>query len=136
MPRRVRVGLDLQIRLVASVAYRKGRVTTGIALRGLTAEAEGDSLAVWANLAREGNAAYHGTAGIELVTTRGDVVRRFSMPFAVHYPMRRRFAFPLGGVEPGDYRVRLRLRAERPDLPAGRVLPAATVADSVPVRVG
>lgn len=131
----VRVGVNLEIRLVTSVTYRKGRVTTGIALRGLTAEAEGDSLAVWASLAREGNAAYHGTADIELVTLRGVSVQRWSMPLSVHFPMRRRFAFPTGHLEPGDYRVRFRLRAERPDLPADRVLPARTVADSIVVRV-
>jgi hypothetical protein len=131
----VHVGLDLQLRLVTSVTFRKGRVSTGIALRGLSAEAEGDSLSVWAELVRLGNAAYHGTADIELVTTSGAPVRRWSMPFSVHYPMRRRFAYPLGGLEPGDYRVRLRLRSERPDLPSERVLYAPTVIDSVSVRV-
>ncbi len=131
----VQVGLDLQIRLVTSLTYRKGLVTTGIALRGINAEAEGDSIAVWANVSRSGNAAYLGTADVEMVTTAGATVRRWSMPIAVHYPTRRRFAYPLGGLEPGDYRVRFRIRAERPDLPANRVLPAPTVSDSVPVRV-
>lgn len=131
----VRVGVGLEIRLVTSVTYRKGRVTTGVALRGLRAEAEGDSLALWANLAREGNAAYLGTADIELATARGTVVQRWSVPLAVYYPVRRRFAWPTGRLEPGDYKVRFRLRAERPDLPADRVLPARTVMDSVAVRV-
>jgi hypothetical protein len=55
---------------------------------------------------------------------------------AVFYPMRRRFAYPLESLEPGDYTVRFRLRAQRADLPAERVLPAPTVTDSVAVRVG
>ena len=131
----VRVGVGLEIRLVTSVTYRKGPVTTGVALRSLTAEAEGDSLAVWAGLAREGNAAWLGTADLELTTARGTVVHRWSTPLSVYYPMRRRFAYPTGTLEPGDYRVRVRLRAERPDLPADRVLPARTVTDSVSVRV-
>jgi hypothetical protein len=131
----LRVGLNLEIRLVTAVSFRKGRVTTGIALRDLTAEAEGDSLAVWASMVREGNAAYHGTADVELVSTRGTSVRRWSMPLSVHFPMRRRFAWPLGQVEPGDYWVRFRLRAERRDLPSDRVLPAPAVMDSVAVRV-
>ena len=49
--------------------------------------------------------------------------------------MRRRFSIPSGALEPGDYRVRVRLRAERPDLPRERVLSAATVVDSIAVRV-
>lgn len=132
----VRVGVDLQVRLITSVAFRKGALTTGVTLRGLTAEAEGDSLAVWAAMTREGNAAYHGTADIELTTIQGATLLQWSMPLSVHFPMRRRFARALTGIAPGDYRVRFRLRAHRPDLPAERLLPAPTVTDSIPVRVG
>lgn len=131
----VRAGVTLEIRLVTSVTFRKGRITTGVSLRGVTAEAEGDSLTVWARMAREGNGAYLGTADIELVNSRHAIVKHWSTGLAVHYPVRRRFAFPLESVAPGDYIVRFRLRAQRPDLPTERVLTAPTVLDSVAVRV-
>ena len=131
----VRAGVNLEIRLVTSVIFRKGRVSTGIRLRSLAAEADGDSISVWASMAREGNAAWYGTADFEVVTTAGRSITRWSMPFSVHYPVRRRFSIPSGALEPGDYRVRVRLRAERPDLPRERVLSAATVVDSIAVRV-
>ena len=131
----VRAAVNLQIRLVTSVTYRKGRVTTGIALRGIHAEAEGDSLTVWARMAREGNGAYHGTADLEVVNGAGRIVRQWSAGLSVFYPVTRRFSFPLQSLEPGDYKVRFRLRAVRPDLPADRVLPAPTVVDSLVVRV-
>ena len=132
----VRAGVNLVIRLVASVTYRKGKVTTGVAVKDLAADADGDSLTVWAHLDRQGNAGYLGTADIELVSAAGVTVRRWSTALAVYVPMRRRFAYPIDSVPPGDYRVRFRLRAERPDLPPDRVLPAPTVTDSVAVRVG
>ncbi len=132
----VRAGVNLVIRLVASVTYRKGKVSTGVAVRDLGAEAEGDSLMLWAHLERLGNAAFLGTADVEVLAGRDSVVRRWSSALAVYVPMRRRFAFPLDSLAPGDYRVRLRLRTERPDLPADRVLQAPTVTDSVAVRVG
>ena len=131
----VRAGVNLEIRLITSVTFRKGRVSTGVVLRGLAAELEGDSLALWASMSRTGNGAYYGTADLELVTLDGRRINRWSMPLSVHYPMRRRFAFPTGPLEPGDYRVRFRLRPERPDLPPNRVLPANTVMDSIAVRV-
>jgi hypothetical protein len=131
----VRAAVNLEIRLVTSVSYRKGRVSTGVVLRGIHVEAEGDSLTVWARMAREGNAAYHGTADVAVVNGRGRVVRQWSAALSVYYPVTRRLAFPLQSLEPGDYTVRFRLRAERPDLPADRVLPAPTVTDSVVVRV-
>jgi hypothetical protein len=131
----VRAGLTLEMRLIATVLYRKGRVTTGLEVRNLTAEAEGDSLSLWVNMARQGNAAWHGTADVEVVQGRGTIVGRWSVPLAVYYPLRRRFVFPLQGVAPGDYRVRLRMRTDRPDLPPERVLRAPTVTDSVALRV-
>ncbi len=131
----VRAAVTVQIRLVASVSYRKGAVRTGIAIRGLRAEAEGDSLTVWARMAREGNAAYLGTADVEVVDTAGRVVRTWSAGLSVFFPLTRRFSFPLDSLPAGDYRVRYRLRAERQDLPEDRILPAPTVIDSVPVRV-
>ncbi len=131
----VRAAVTVQIRLVASVSYRKGAVRTGIAIRGLRAEAEGDSLTVWARMAREGNAAYLGTADVEVVDTAGRVLRTWSAGLSVFFPLTRRFSFPLDSLPAGDYRVRYRLRAERQDLPEDRILPAPTVIDSVPVRV-
>jgi len=130
----VRAGLNLEIRLVTSVTYRKGRVTTGITLRGLAAEHTDDSLSVWAHMAREGNGAYLGTAFAELVDMQGRAVKNWSMALSVHYPVRRRFAFPLEGVPPGDYRLRFTLRTERPDL-EGKALPAPAVMDSTVVRI-
>ena len=132
----VRAGVNLEIRLVTSVTYRKGKVSTGVLVRDLTAEAEGDSITVWAHLDRQGNAAYLGTADFELANARGAIVQRWSTAVSVYTPMRRRFSFKTDSLEAGDYRVRIRIRAERPDLPTDRVLPAPTVTDSVAVRVG
>jgi hypothetical protein len=132
----VRAGVNLVIRLVASVTYRKGKVSTGVGLRDLSAEAEGDSLTLWAHMDRQGNAAFLGSADVELVNGGGSTVRSWATALSVYVPMRRRFSFPLDSIAPGDYLVRLRLRAVRPDLPADRVLPAPTVTDSVAVRVG
>ena len=132
----VRAGVNLEIRLVTSVTYRKGKVSTGVVVRDLTAEAEGDSLTVWAHLDRQGNAAYLGTADVELASARGAVLRTWSTALSVYVPMRRRFSFKLDSLAAGDYRVRLRIRAERADLPSDRVLPAPTVTDSVALRVG
>jgi hypothetical protein len=132
----VRAGVNLVIRLVTSVTYRKGRVSTGVQVRDLSAEAEGDSLTVWAHMTRLGNAAYLGTADIDLVNAADSIMEHWSTGLAVYYPMKRRFSFPLDSIASGDYKVRFRLRAERPDLPADRVLPAPAVTDSVAVRVG
>lgn len=131
----VSVGVNLEIRLVTSLIYRKGRVTTGVGVSEFTASIEGDSLVVWAKLTREGNGVYLGRASLEVIDTTATAVRTWSTPLAVYYPIKRRFAVPLQSLESGEYVVRLRLLAERPDMPDGQVIPAPPVADSVTIRV-
>jgi hypothetical protein len=131
----LQAGVNLEIRLVTSVAYRKGAVATGLALTGLTAFADADSLVVRAGMERSGNAAYLGTGHFEVVDAAGTVVRQWATPLAVYYPINRRFVFPLDSLATGDYLVRLRAEAARTDVEQGRVLPAPTVTDSVTVTV-
>jgi len=132
----LRAGVNLEIRLVTSVTFRKGALTTGVTLGDLTAVADADSLVVRAGMDRTGTAAYLGTGHFDLVDAGGAVVRQWSTPLAVYYPINRRFVFPLEGLAPGTYVVRLRAEAVRPDIQEGRVLPAATAVDSAAVTVG
>lgn len=131
----VRAGVSLVMRIITAVTYRKGEVRTGITLRNMNASVEGDSLVVWMNATREGNGAYLGAANLELFGDGGARERDWIVPIAVYYPMNRRFAFPIESVTPGNYLLRLTIEAERPDLPAEHVLPAATVSDSVEILV-
>jgi hypothetical protein len=131
----VRVGVTLEVRLVAAITYRKGRITTGITVRDFTAQAAGDSVIAWARFIREGNGAYLGTATFELQDPARRTVQSWPVVMAVYYPQRRRFSFPLPGPGGGEYQLKLTLKSERSDLPKEHVTPAPTVTDSVPVVV-
>ena len=131
----VSAGVALEIRIVTSITYRKGDVSTGVELRGLTAAVEGDSMAVWLSAAREGNGAYLGTAGFELLDPERRLVQDWSIPIAVYYPMSRRFVFPLPPLQSGTCLLRVTLKAERADLLESQVLPAPSVTDSVQIQV-
>jgi len=131
-----RAGVSLEIRLVTAITYRKGTLSTGIDLTGMTADVGGDSLVVRVGMDHLGNASYLGTGFFEIVDGSGAVVRSWSTPLAVYVPINRRFEFPLDSLPPGDYLLRLRVEAERPDIPADDVLPAPPAADSIPLRVG
>jgi len=131
----VHAGVDLVIRLITSVTFRKGKVSTSVVVRDVSADVQGDSLTLWMHLDRRGNAAYLGTMDVELLNGHGSTVHSWSSAVAVYTPMRRRFSFKVDSLPTGDYKVRLRLRAQRADLPEDRVLPAPTVSDSVAIRV-
>lgn len=127
----VRAGVEIVFRLVVPVTFRKGRVTTGIALSALDASASGDSLVVLADAARLGNGSYLGTARFAVLDTADAVVRDWAIPVAVFYPIHRRFVFGLDGLPPGTYRLALRLATERDDLEADDVMQAPPVTDTV-----
>ncbi|MDH4350832.1 MAG: hypothetical protein OEW56_06770, partial [Gemmatimonadota bacterium] len=57
----VRAGIVFELRTVTSIAFRKGAVTTGVRVDSARATGTGDSVAVWAALTREGNAAFIGS---------------------------------------------------------------------------
>lgn len=131
----VQAGLNVVLRLITSLTYRKGDVHTGLNLEYLEVETYPDSIVAWVEAAPEGNGGYLGTATFELVDPDGSVVEEWPVPIAVYYPFRRRFKFRLPRQVQGDYRVRLRVETVRRDLADGQVLPAPTVRDSVEIRI-
>src|SRR2546425_1865294 len=56
----IQVGLTLEVRTIIGVNYRKGPVTTGVALSNVRAQIIGDSLVTRAKIERQGNAAFVG----------------------------------------------------------------------------
>lgn len=131
---RIRIGLDLQIRSIIGLWYRKGNVQTGVRISGLRADRVGDSVSVRAELARQGNAAYLGTAHLEVRDSSGRVVSELRAPVTVFMQNVPRWSLPVTGV--GPYRLWVELLTERDDFDDPRVvLQAPPVRDSVEVTV-
>jgi hypothetical protein len=130
----MQVGVSLELRTVISVSYRKGAVTTGVVVDSFAAEARRDSLVVWLAASRQGNAAYLGEVGLQLLQGK-TAVRHWETPLAVYHPLRRRYAFALDSLPAGAYTLQLDVSTARNDLDQTNVLPAAPVRRSVPVRV-
>lgn len=132
----VRAQITLEVRSILSLTYRKGVVQTGLTLRDFQATLRRDSLVVWLDLERTGNAAWLGTARLGLRDTGGQVAEHFSSQVAIYStPQRRRLAFPVTGVGPGVYTMTLELSTAREDIPQGNVLPAETIQRSVALEV-
>src|SRR5207247_6684461 len=86
----IQVGLTLEVRTVIGVAYRKGAVTTGVALSNVRARLVGDTLVTWSRLERRGNAAYVGTVRGTLVDSVGARRATFNSPLSVYFTMEPR----------------------------------------------
>jgi hypothetical protein len=133
----IQIGLTLEVRTIIGVNYRKGPVTTGVALSGLRAAVAGDSLVTWSRLERRGNAAYVGTVRGTVVDSTGATRLSFSSPLSVYFTLAPRLAaaVPPGGLPRGRYWLRYEVVTERDDLDPAVVLPAPAVRDSVSLVV-
>ena len=131
----ITVGLNLEVRTIIPMLYRKGTVTTGLTVSGLRAAVQDDSLVVRARLARTGTASYLGTVRGELVNPAGNKSGNFDMPISVYYDLDPRFTIGAKGLAPGRYLLRFWVTAERSDISAEQTLKAPTVRDSIQVQI-
>lgn len=133
----IKVGLNLQVRTILGVNYRKGPVTTGLSVSQLRAQIARDSLVTRSRLERRGNAAFVGTIRASLIDSSGTTRASFTSPVGVYFTMEPRIAAALGpgGLPRGRYLLRYEVVAEREDLDPAVVLRAPTVRDSVQVVV-
>lgn len=114
----VRIGLDLEVRTILGLSFRKGAVATGIRLEDVQPELLGDSLVLRPRLERNGEGAYIGRLRTRLVDPGGEEVGSWSEQVAVYRAYHRRFSYPVGPLPSGEYRVQLELTTEREDVPA------------------
>jgi P pilus assembly chaperone PapD len=133
----VTVGLNLEVRTVLPLQYRKGAVATSVRASGLSAGVKGDSLAVRLHLVRQGTAAFIGTVRGALADSAGRTVATFSGPVAVYYEVDPRFtaALPGGRLASGRYRLRVEVTTEREDLAPETLLAARPVRDSLELHL-
>lgn len=131
----ITVGLNLEVRTIIPLLYRKGAVGTGIQVSDLRTAEEGDSLVVRARLERTGSAAFIGTVRGTLLRPGGGVAASFETPMSIYFNVDPRFTLPRRGLPAGPYRLRLELVSQRDDIAPEYLVQAATVRDSVTVRI-
>jgi len=133
----ITVGLNLEVRTVLPLQYRKGAVATSVRASGLSADVAGDSLSVRLHLVRQGTAAFIGTVRGALADSAGRTVATFSSPVAVYYEVDPRFtaALPRGRLAPGQYHLKVEVTTEREDLAPETLLAARPVRDSLELHL-
>lgn len=123
----VRTALELEVRTILPLLFRKGTVHTALAIDSVAAILGGDSVIVRPALTPRGNAAWVGTVHVTLLDAQGRAVTTQAIPIGVYGPLDLRFALHAPGLAPGRYRVRVDGRVERGDIAAPLLLPAPPV---------
>lgn len=127
----VQVGLGLEVRTVIALTYRKGQVDTGIRVREFAPRIEGDSLLMRPEFLRAGEGAYIGRMELTLIDSAGLHVRSWEEQLAVYRDYHRHYAYDVGDVPEGEYRLLLHVDTDREDIPEGDRLPTDPVELSV-----
>jgi hypothetical protein len=131
----IQAKLDLEVRSVVGLFYRKGALRTGVVLDRLRARVEGDSLVGRTLLTREGDAAFVGSLKAILRDSAGKVHSQSQLPLGVYYTLEPRFALSVAGLPPGSYELSVEAVGSRPDLAAEMLLPTVPVHQSVMVML-
>lgn len=127
----VRVAISMRTIIVASLNYRKGRLTTGVAVTDAGAVRTADGLEVTIDMERQGEAAYLGRIRLELLDAAGSVIHDEEDVLSVYRSLRRRFN--IAGMQ-NAAQVRYSIETERPELGRGNVIAAPAVRGTLDVR--
>lgn len=127
----VRVAISMRTIIVASLNYRKGKVTTGISISDARAERTPEGVQFTVDMARTGEAAWLGRIGIELLAADGRVLHEEEDVLSVYRTLRRRFTVP--GVS-DVARVRYTLSTDRPELGQTNIIAAPPVSGVIDVK--
>ncbi len=121
----VQARLFFETRIIVSLSYRRGQVSTGVELNDFQAAVDGASVAADVRLERTGNAAYLGTLELALLDPERRAVGSWTRAIAVYRDLYRHIEMPVGDLPSGMYTLALRLCNERSDIPGEDLLIAA-----------
>lgn len=129
----IQVGLDLEVRTVIALTYRKGELETSVRMSQVAPRIVGDTLYARPLLERDGEAAYIGVLRTEVVDSSGKVVREWEEHVAVYETLHRQLRYPVSDLPSGPYKVRITASTDRDDIKPPELLVAAPVSDSATV---
>jgi hypothetical protein len=122
-------------KIVISINYRHGSAITGLTVERVQARLVGSRLCLFADLQRQGNAAYLGNIACRLNDDIGRTVGVIQREIAVYHSMRQRFEFDLPGVSQGSYIAHVESNTNRQGNAPGDIIQADPLFRSLVVSV-
>jgi len=120
---------------VTAVFYHKGRVSTGVEIKGVDVRQNEGVLELRPHLLRSGNAPFLGSMYARLKDKNGRVLAETQSTTTVYFDEIRRIDLDLVGVETGSYELELSFETKRNDMMASDLVQAARVVHVQEVRV-
>lgn len=120
---RMSARLDLRLKQVIPIVFRKGSSETSVRVAGLRIEPQAQGADLRALIVRNGAVPFIGSVILNLFGEKGELIKEISTSTEVYYTSATHFRLTAEEVPPGRYEAELRLIPQRRDVPA-RLLPA------------
>jgi hypothetical protein len=117
--------------LVVPVHYRKGVLSSGIVMHDLAAKVDGQRLDVSFSLSRTGNAAYWGSAQVNLINGTGKIVDTRRHPVVVYKQLTYKNLVDLEALPPGPYTLSVMLDTKHPAIKKNIRINSTPVSETV-----
>ncbi len=117
--------------MIVPVHYRKGKLSSGIVMHDLSARVEGPKLNVSFSLARTGNAAFWGSAQLNLINAAGKVVDTKRHPVVVYKQLHYANIVDLEALPPGPYTLSVMLDTKHPAIKRNIRIDSAPVSETI-----
>ncbi len=122
---RINAGLSVEFRTVIALNYRKGKVSTGVNFENLTGTYEEGKFILFAQLRREGNAAYIGNIRVKITDEKGKVTKEVKQEISVYFNLNKRMILETGRLPKGMYTINVQLNTDREET-GGKILTGNT----------
>jgi hypothetical protein len=117
--------------MIIPVHYRKGVLSSGVVMHDFAARVDGQRLEVRFGLQRTGNAAFWGSALINLINSAGKVVDTRRHPVVVYKQLAYRNFVDLEALPPGAYTLSVMLDTKHPAIKRNIRIDSAPVSETV-----
>jgi P pilus assembly chaperone PapD len=109
----IRTKLGINFSFVIPLFFRKGQVKTGISILDVYEKKNKDNLEIFANLKREGEAAYRGNVILRILDSGEKIIEEKAHETVIYYNLLEKFSVSIRNFMPGIYLAEIELNTEK-----------------------
>lgn len=131
----VQAQITFRFEQVTAGFYKRGDVTTGVSIIGLTAQLEDNEVVVRARVERTGNSPFLGSMFLTVRDNNGNTVYEQRTSTTVYIDAVRHMSFDASDLSSGTYTAEMRFETRRPDVSSEDLVQATPVSQSTTFRI-
>lgn len=116
---------------VTTVFYKHGNVETGLEIKDITAEQNGDAIEIISDVNRTGNAPFLGSIKLRVRDQQGNTIAERETSTSIYFDYRQVFELNETDLSPGKYEAEIAFISQRNDIPRSDLIQMDPVTESI-----